>query len=154
MSCIFIISSAVVAGWPTFCAAAGVAAASLGFKILKDENMYQATEVNVEKKVELDIEGSEVLTDRVRPDDEMIFSKDDIKVHIYKDPRGRCAMHVYGIGKSDEELKEQGTHLIHKIKQQYAYQKVTQELKNKGFSITQEELTQEGRIRLSLRKFE
>ncbi|MBF0118418.1 MAG: DUF1257 domain-containing protein [Desulfobacterales bacterium] len=154
MSCVLIIATVAVGGWPTFCAAASVAAASLGFKLLKNKSISPIKEIEQEKVVELNIENSQVLTDSIRPDEELIFGKGNLKIHIYKDPRGECALHVSGKGKTDKELEEEGTKLINKIKQQYVYQKVTQELKKKGFSINQEELTKEGKIKISLKKFE
>ena len=150
MSCVFLVTPVVIASWPIFCAAASVAAASLGFKTLKGIEVTG----KISEGVELDLEGSEVLTDQVKEDEELIFGKDDFQVRVYKDTRGRCAIHVKGEGRSKEELQAEGTALVNKIKQQYAYQKVTQELKDKGFSITEEEVTEEGRIKIHLRKFD
>jgi hypothetical protein len=151
MSCVILITPLVVAGWPVFCGAAAAAASSLGFRMLKAAGRVKA---EAQKKVEIGIENSEVLTEQVRADDEIILAKGDITIRIYKDARGKCSLHVVGEGRTDAELKQEGEALINKIKQQYAYQKVTQELKNKGFSITGEEATEEGKIRIRLRRFD
>ncbi|OGL47333.1 MAG: hypothetical protein A2161_02955 [Candidatus Schekmanbacteria bacterium RBG_13_48_7] len=148
MSVIFLVTPVLAASWPVFCSAAGAAAASLGFKLLKNVNVTEQL-----KTIELEVENSNVLTDQVKADNELMFGKDDLKIRIYKDARGQCSIHVMGSGRSDEELRAEGTKLINKIKQQYAYQKVVQELKNRGFSITNEEISEQGRIKIQLRKF-
>jgi hypothetical protein len=165
MSVVFLVTPLVIAGWPTFCAAAATAAASLGFKVLKGLEQEELNEIErkaaMEKRareaegtVELEMKDSNVLTEQVRADDEMILGKGEIQVRIYKDARGKCAIHVMGKGKSKQELKKEGTELLNKITQQYAYQKVTQELKSRGFSITDEAVTEDGKIKIRLRRFQ
>jgi len=158
MSVCFLVVPAVIVGWPTFCAAAAAAAATMGFAVMKKSTMGFAVMKKREKAVrsetcELEIANSKVLTEQVREDDELTLAKGDITVRLYKDPRGKCAIHVSGEGKTRQELRDEGTELVNRIMQQYSYQKVTQELKNRGFSITEEEVTEDRRIRIRLRKF-
>ena len=150
MSCILLITTSVVAGWPTLFAAAGVAAASMGFSTLKNVEEVQAAR---EQEVELVMQNSEIITEEMKHDEELNLRKGDINVRIYKDPRGRCAIHISGEGKTKEQLQQEGTELLNRIKQQYAYQKVVQELKNKGFSITDEKLSEAGKIKIQFRKY-
>ena len=150
MSVTFLVVPVVVGGWPTMCAAASVAAASLGYKVLEGLEECRIEEV---RHVELELENSTVLTGGIREDDELILAKDGVRVRLYKDARGGCAIHVYGRGKSDLELKAEGEELLQQMKKQYAYRRVTEELKNKGFSITGEESGEDGRIRVRFRKF-
>lgn len=152
MSVVFLIVPAVQVGWPFLCAAAAAAAAQLGYSALKGS--VEAPRELLEQGVALEIENSQVLTDQIRPDEEMMFAKGGITLHIYKDARGQCALHVTGEGRSAAELKREGTAFVNRIKQQFVYQRVTQELKGRGFSITGETVTEEGRIRIQLRKFE
>jgi len=151
MSVIFLVTPMVTAAWPVFCGAAAAAAASLGFSVL--EEVPECVESGM-KSVELEVQNSEILTDQVRADEEMRFTRDDITVRVYKDPRGRCAIHVMGEQKTEEELREEGTRFMNRITQQYTYQKITREMKDRGFAITEEEVTEEGRIRICLRKYE
>jgi len=150
MSIIFLVTPVVIGGWPILSAAACAAAATMGFNVLQGVQQEQC-----ENNVELTVENSEIITERMRADEDLILAKGDIRIRIYKDARGQCAMHVMGgNGKSTQELRQEGTELINRIKQQYAYQRITQELKQKGFSIAQEAITDEGKIKISLRRFE
>jgi len=152
MSVVFLIVPAVQVGWPFLCAAAATAAAQLGYTALK--GTVEVQQRQVDQGVALEIENSQVLTDQIRPDEEMMFAKGGITLHIYKESLSQCAMHVTGDGRSAADLRREVTAFVNRIKQQFAYQRVTQELKQRGFSITGETVTEEGRIRIQLRKFE
>ncbi len=149
MSVTFVVIPTISAGWPFLCAAASVAASALGFKYSKGCSKA----VIQQRGIELEVPNSDVITEQVAADEEIILNKDNLVVRIYKDPRGQCALHVYGEGRTEQELREEGTRLINSIRQQYVYQKVTRELENRGFSIVQENVAEEGRIRIRLRKF-
>ena len=149
MSVIIIIVPVVVGGWPVFSALAAAAAAGLGFKLLKNTEIKQEETVN---EVELTDEKSKVIEESLKPEEELVFTKEGITITFKKDMRERFTICVRGENKSEEELKKIGTQFLNKIKQQYAYQKIKDEMTKRGFNIVQE-TTEERRIKLVLRKY-
>ena len=154
MSVCFVVAPAVVVGWPFAVAAASAAAAQLGYVALKSGELEMASVKESTPGVELPVAHSEVLTEQVALDDELLFTRGDLVVRIYKDARGQCAIHVHGEGRTRSDLREEGQRLIDKITQQFVYQKVTRELEERGFAIAGQSVSEEGHIHLRLRKFE
>ena len=62
-------------------------------------------------------------------------------------------MRVEGKGKTDAELEALGRDLINRVAQQYAYQKLSAELKKKGYSFVQENVEEDNTIRLTVRRW-
>ena len=70
MSCVCILTPVVIAAWPAFSAAVVAAATSLGYTIVK-EGIRQSQTGNVrngERKVTLEIEQSEIVTNQLGRD--------------------------------------------------------------------------------------
>ncbi len=149
MPIIVIIVPVVIGGWPVFSALAAAAAAGLGFKLLKKTEIKQEKTMN---EVELVDEKSKVIEESLRPEEELVFTREGITITFKKDIREKFTICVRGENKSEEELKKIGTQFLNKIKQQYAYQKVKDEMTKRGFNIVQE-TTEERRIKLVLRKY-
>lgn len=149
MSVCFVIAPAVIAAWPAFASCASAAATALGFKFLKEET--KASEKISAAEVEL--EESEFLADKLKDTDSIDLIKEDVKISFYINKKKKFAMHISSENKTEEELKEIGKELYNKIKQQYAYLKVTTELKKKGYNIVEEEKTVDGSIRIKLVKY-
>ena len=158
MSVVFVVTPIIVGGWPVITAAAAAAAASLGYRQLEstiepqqDETTTTAT--TEARSVELDIDNVEPLAEGLREDESLNFGDDRIRVTIGRDARGKVTVHADGDA-SNEELQEIGASFVHKLVQQYAYQKVASQLKDRGFSIVDEGVNDEQSIRIRFRKFE
>ncbi len=139
--------------WPYLIAGAATAASALGFKLCKLSDSCGETDIKGENYVELDLQDSEVLEDKLKGQDSFVLMKDDVQIKFYVNSYGKFIMHVSGESKSREELTEIGVQVYNKIKQAYAYSKVTAELKKRGFIISEENVTPQGSIRLKLTKF-
>jgi Protein of unknown function (DUF1257) len=156
MSCIFVVTPFVVGNWGILSALVGGAAAQLGYRMARTAS-EQAGGVDTEQSqsVELELENSEVMADQMRRGDSMVMTKGEVKIVVSLDGRGHMTASVTGpesIPKT--ELEAMGQEFIDSVIQQYAYQKVMNELKNKGFSMVQENVEEDGRITLKVRKFE
>jgi hypothetical protein len=103
--------------------------------------------------VEVDLQENEVLEDKLKQQDSFFLVRDDVSIKFYVNSYGKFIMHVSGENKTEKELKEIGTQVYNKIKQAYAYSKVTTELKKRGFIISEEKVSPEGTIKLKLTKF-
>ncbi|OGF68181.1 MAG: hypothetical protein A2Y62_05305 [Candidatus Fischerbacteria bacterium RBG_13_37_8] len=152
MSIEFVIVPVVVAAWPAFMASAAAAAAALGFRCIKaKENVEEKTQAQT--SVEVELQESEFLADKLKGTDSIVMQKEDITITFYVNTMKKFVMHISGENKSRQELETAGKEVYNKIKQAYAYSKVTTELKKKGFVVSQEDITPQGSIRLKLTKY-
>lgn len=156
MSAICVITPLIQASWPIITQIATSVATSLGFSIASASLLSRplsGEEKMEEKKVELEIKNSKIITDSLERKEEVSFTKEGVTATFKKDLRGRCGISVLGRGKSEEELRKIGKELSQKIVQQYVKSKVLEELKQKGYMLSEEEITEEGTIRLNIRKW-
>ena len=150
MSVVITIAPIIIGGWAAFDALATVVAARLGYKLLK--GVEHRVEVTRCKEIELVDDKSRVIKESLKPEEKLVFTKSGITITCKRDTRGKFSIWVRGENKTDEELRTIGQTFLNQIKQQYAYQKVVEEITKHGFSIVQEE-TEGQRIKLVLRKF-
>jgi hypothetical protein len=137
--------------WPYLLSGAAAAASAMGFKLCqKSESISESGSTNY---VEVDLQENEVLEDKLKQQDSFFLVRDDVSIKFYVNSYGKFIMHVSGENKTEKELKEIGTQVYNKIKQAYAYSKVTTELKKRGFIISEEKVSPEGTIKLKLTKF-
>jgi len=160
MSCIIILAPIVLASWPALVASAAAAAAAYGFKMIdqKDKGITQSDikqkgGISQKMQVEVELEESELLADKLKNSKTFSLVKDDSSITFFVNKRNKFAMHVSSKNKTYTELREIGKQLYNKIKQQYAYTKLITELKKKGYNIAQEERTSQGNIRIKFSKF-
>jgi hypothetical protein len=74
------------------------------------------------------------------------------EVGLEKTEKGTYRFITDSTGMSEKELKEQKS-FLNRIRQRYAYNKITSELKKQGYVIAEEEKVQNNTIRLVARKW-
>jgi len=146
----FVVMVPVIAGWPVFAAAAVAAGALMGMRLLDGVAARQAQEE--EDCLEVGMPGNYALADAVDEGESLTLQGNGFTVVFKKTGRGDCVMDVRGRNKTKAELESVGKELLDRIAQQYAYQKITQELKKKGFQIAQEKVDEDRTIRLTARR--
>jgi hypothetical protein len=148
-----VLAPAVVAGWPILCGAIA-AAGSLGYRALKcDSAVSCADQSQTQNWVDIPIEDSQVVADSMARESEFVIRNDDVVATFRRSADGRCTVHVAGDNKTESELAAVGRDLVGRVTQQYAYNKVISELKAQGFSVTNEEITNDQTIRIRVTKF-
>jgi hypothetical protein len=152
MSVVFIVIPAVAVSWPVLCSAIAGAAGVLGYRALNAAR-EAAAEASTANKVEIEIAGAEVVAEAMKRDSIFSVGKDDIVATFRREADGRCTVHVEGVNRSDEELDTIGRELAGRVIQQYAYNKVMTELKNRGFTVTQENVQADQTIQIQVAKY-
>lgn len=153
MSCIFIVTPIVVSAWPVLAGIISASAATLGYRVLNAVN--EPNQEIDQQTVELHVGNSNVMAEQMRRGESIVLTKDQIRIIISLDPQKRISAQVQGPKTIlDSELQKTGQEFLNRIVQQYAYQQVMLTLKDKGFSLVQEQADSEGRIQLKVRKFE
>lgn len=152
MSVVFVVTPLVVAGWPLLCGAVAAAAGSLGYKALERKRVDEI-EIETERWVEIRLEDSQVIAESMARESEFSIQRDGVTATFSRSADGCCMVHVSGENKTEAELNGIGQELIGRVTQQYAYNKVVTELKNQGFTVTNEEVTNDQAIRIHVSKY-
>jgi hypothetical protein len=157
MSCVCILTPVVIAAWPAFSAAVTAAATSLGYTIVhKSVKEYQsATAAETgERRVNLEIEQSEIVTNQLGRDQHITVTCGNVTVTFSRDARGKASICVTGPGHSDEELRAIGEELSRRVVQKYVYSRLVEECRARQFNIVEEEVDENNAIRLKVRHWD
>jgi len=157
MSCVCILTPVVIASWPAFSAAVAAAATSLRYTIVEEGiKQYQTGNVNQtgERKVNLEIEQSEIVTNQLGRDQHIQVQRGGVTVTFSRDARGKAAICVTGPGHSDEELRTIGGELSQRVVQKYVHRRLMDEIHARQFVIVEEEVDENNAIRLKVRHWD
>ena len=154
MSVALIVIPVVSGAWPVIAGLAAVAATRLGYKVLQGERQIaHRIDEQVDSGVVIPVNENEILAEGMRPDETMTLVKDDYLVTISRDARGQLSIHVDSDKRTKAEQAAEGERIVNSVRRQFAYVKTVQSLKQKGFTVTEEEVEEDGKIRLFLRRF-
>jgi hypothetical protein len=143
MSTVVVLTPLVVASWPIVASAVVGAAGAMGFSIASAR-----TKTGPGESVETEVPNSEVIADTLARGEELSLVRDGITVTLKVDDRGRVSVCASGHGVSKAKLKAVGEEVSGRIVQQFAYHKLMNELKTRGFSIEQESVQADASIQI------
>lgn len=147
---VVMVTPVLIGGWSILGPLISAAAAALGYKLL-GRSIKKAQGRN-SSGIEIADENSEMIEETIVPEEELVFEKDGIVLTFKKDARGKFAICVDGEGKTKEELTTAGKTILNKIKQQYAYRRIVNEMGKRGYNVVEEERAG-NQIKLILRRF-
>lgn len=146
---VFFVVIPIIAAWPIFTAAAAAAAGALGYTI------HKATreEVDLSHTAQIKVENSQALGEALGRQGGLELRQEKTTIRVERDARGQCRISVCNPTKGGEELKKIGYDFLHRLTQQYAYGKVMEEVKKSGFTVTQEKVSEDKTIKITVRKW-
>ena len=153
MSAVVVLVPTVIAAWPAITSAVVGAATAMGYSAAA-KNKKDKQALQNETTVEIEVKNSNIITEGLGSEDNLVFQKGDITVTFYKDQRGSCGIQVCGEGHTEAELTDIGTEISQKVVQQYVYNKLKTELKNKDFVILDEDVEDNKTIKINVRRWE
>ncbi|HTE19469.1 MAG TPA: DUF1257 domain-containing protein, partial [Armatimonadota bacterium] len=103
--------------------------------------------------VSLVMEESQVMADSLARGEAFAVEREGLHATFSRDGRGRCIVHVSGEGRSNGELEAAGRELMDRVRQQFAYARVMEELETRGFDVVQEQVEAEGSIRIRVKRW-
>lgn len=155
MSTVIILTPVIIASWPAIAAAVTAAAAGMGLtarEAIKDSIRQEETARTT--SVEVEIEDSQVLSQSLAAGKELILTKDGVELKISRDERGGVKVCAEGMGKTKAELENMAEEFVKKMTQCFVYHRTVTELKNKKFQMVNEEVAEDGTIRIHVRRNE
>lgn len=155
MSAVCIMTPIVIATWPAFSTAVVAAACSLGYQLATMETADVVGDIEPsETAVQLSIDQSELVTDRLGRDRQISVSRDGVTVTFSRDARGKAGLCVSGEGHSNAELAAIGQELSQRVVQRYVYQRIKEEVEARQFVVLEDEVDEDQAIHLKIRHWE
>jgi hypothetical protein len=156
MSVVCVIAPVVVAAWPAFSSAAIAAAGSLGYQVASETSRLalEARQPATPSEVRLEVPGSEIVTTQLQRDQRLAVTRDGVTITFSRDARGQASLCVRGEGLSEETLRALGLEMSQAVLQQYAYQRIMDEMRQRGLQVVEEEQLEDRSIHLRVRQWE
>ena len=156
MSCVVVISPLVIAGWPIISAAVTGAVASMGFNLVQSASA--ATNAHMElrnqaertTRVDIELEDSEILQESAGAE-RIVVERDGMRAIFTRDERGALKLCMEGESVSKSELKRVGQELINRVTQQFVYNRVVTELKQRNMTIVDEQVAADRTVKIRVR---
>ena len=164
MSTVIIIAPLVVTSWPLITAAITASISALGYTIAADGvhamndcfaecNTNNTNRENQRIREEITLENSEILADAKNRGETMTIEKGNIKATFHRDIRGSLRLTIDAIGLSKAEIHKIGEELIGRVTQQYAYNRLVTEMKQRGMQIVEETVEEDDTVKIRVRNF-
>ncbi|MBI4349583.1 MAG: hypothetical protein HY553_22295 [Elusimicrobia bacterium] len=159
MSAICVFTPMVVElAWPALAAALTASLTAAGYRAHstreRNGSKERVSKEHVpERTLEFDSVHGEGLAEGMGEEEQLVFQKDGLALNLRRAPDGRLRVCVTGPGRSDAELEAAGRAAMNAFLQDYVRQRVTAELKKRGYSLEEERLP-DGTVRLKARKRE
>jgi hypothetical protein len=152
MSSVVVLTPLVIASWPLISAAVTAAVASMGFNVAQ---AAASREPEYEKpiarqRVEMELDESEILAES-RADEKIVVDRDGIRATFSRDARGALKLCMEGESVSKSQLRQIGEELVNRVTQQFVYHRVVTELKQRGMTIVDEQVSADRTVKIRVR---
>jgi hypothetical protein len=152
MSVTVVIVPVVVASWPTILPALAAAAGALGFRKLQEERRVNQDRRTADQTASVPIKNCELVGEELGAGQSMEVEKEGVRVRFSVDDKGHCKVAVTGAGHSKSELHVIGQEMADKVVQMVTYHRLMNEANGQGFELVNEEVDEQGAIRIRLRR--
>jgi hypothetical protein len=152
MSTVLVVAAPiVVASWPLMSAAITAAIGTMGFASVQSRGPQVRQIADSKTRAEIELEDSEILAGSGGTGEEMVVERDGIRAVFSRDARGGLKLCLEGSGHTKAELKQIGEALVGRVTQQYAYNRLVSELKERQMTILDERVGEDQAIRIRVR---
>jgi hypothetical protein len=151
MSTVLVVTPLVVASWPLISAAITAAIGTMGFAAVQHDGPRLRQIAGGKTSAEIELDDSEILAGSGATDGEMVVERDGIRAVFSRDARGALKLCIEGSGHSKAELKRIGESLVGRVTQQYAYNRLVSELKERQMTILEEHVGEDQAIHIRVR---
>lgn len=148
MSCCIVLAPVVIASWPAIAGAIVAAATAMGYEMSKESGRSAQTST----RAALDLSNIDVLAESLGRGESVTVRKGAVVVTFAVDARRRFSCHVDGpLPKA--ELERIGKELGGAVIQQYVHRRLGEELAQQGFTVVQEERSEDRSIHVRVRRY-
>jgi hypothetical protein len=151
MSSVIVVAPIIVAHWPIIAAAVMAAMSSNGFTLARSSSSRSAgSRLN---RAEIEVDESEILAETSGVDQTIVVEREGVRAIFSRDARGALKVCMEGSNHSKAELQRIGEELIGSVTQQYAYNRIVSELKERNMTIVDEEVAADRTVKIRVKSF-
>ncbi|MCC6548339.1 hypothetical protein IT570_14365 [Candidatus Sumerlaeota bacterium] len=138
------------------------AAGALGYKAMMDmkeggdlnEALRQRLKEETRTRVQVDAIILDTITEEIKRAESMYFEKGQVVLAFIKDERGRLRIEASAPdGYNMKQLRDEASTFAQEIAQQFAQSRAVEEIERLNAVVTEEEVTEEGEIRLKVSRW-
>ena len=153
MSTVLVVAPIVVANWSVITAAVSAAIATTGFTAIQHSASELRSQAKAKTREMIEVDNSEVLDDSFGTDESIVVERDGITATFKRDSNGALQLCMEGQQVTKSQLRAIGEELLGRVTQQYAYHRIVSELKNRGLTIVDEEMTENESVKIRVRNW-
>ena len=160
MSTVLIVAPIVITSWPMLVPMLTAAVAAMGYAVVADgvqtmseccDEEYQEDRALQRVREEITLENSEILADAQSRGEVLTVEKGSIKATFHRDVRGTLRLTIEAVGLTKEQIRKIGDELIGRVTQQYAYNRLVTEMKERGMDIVEETVEDDDTVKIRVR---
>jgi len=161
MSTVLIVAPLVITNWPMLVPILTATVTSLGYALAADcahttnecdhDEDYEIDFTRQRIREEITLENSEILADACSRGETLTVEKGNIKATFHRDARGMLRLTIEAVGLSKIEIHKIGDELIGRVTQQYAYNRLVTEMKERGMEIVEEVVEDDDTVKIRVR---
>jgi hypothetical protein len=149
MSAVIVLTPIVISSWPAITAAVVGAATAMGFS-LQGERLHEEEEQEA-TSVETEIEETQIVSEGLAPGQTIVVQRGDVRIEFGQDQRGRCTVCASGARRSKRELQRIADEIAGRVTQQFIYNKLLHELRERNYTVVGEERLADDSVRVRVR---
>jgi len=151
MSSVIVVAPIIIANWPIIAAAVMAAMSANGFTLVRTSDSRNAgSRLN---RAEIDVEDSEILAETAGIEQTIVVEREGVRAVFSRDARGALKVCMEGSHQSKAELQRIGEELVGSVTQQYAYNRIVSELKERNMTIVDEEVAADRTVKIRVKSF-
>ncbi len=153
MSTVVVVTPIVIASWPMISTAVTAAIGTLGFSVVREAQALERGRRDTCARAEIELDDSEILSEAAGTNETIVIERDGVRGIFSRDERGALRLCMEGHGRSKAELRSMGEQIIGRVTQQYVYDRVVRELKERQMTIVEEEVLEDRSVRIRVRNW-
>lgn len=157
MSTVLVVTPLIIASWPAITAAITAAVGSLGFATAAGAAAATADALRSaersRQRAEIEVEDSDILGDASATGEQLVVERDGVRAVFSRDARGNLKLCLEGGNLSKAQLTQLGEELLGRVKQQYAYHRIVEELQQRNMTIVDERVEPDQSVKIRVRNW-
>jgi hypothetical protein len=153
MCTIVCLAPIIVVSWPVMAAVVVAAAGAMGFAVVQEAAAQVKQTTDAKTCEEIEVKESEILPSTEGTGEQLVVEREGVRAVFSRDGRGALRVAMEGHGVSRTELRRIGEELVGRVTQQYVYNRLITELKERNMMVVDEEVTEDQAVRIRLRNW-
>lgn len=152
MSAIIVLAPIIIGNWAAISAAVTAAVGTLGYAAARSETRAHA-DTETTTREEIVVDNTDILASRTGVEENIVVEREGVTAIFSRDARGSLKVCLEGQGYTKTELRDIGQELIGRVTQQWVYNRIVTELKQRKMVVVNEEVAEDRTVKIRVRNW-